>query len=290
MSRIAYVNGQYVPFSSARVHVEDRGYQLADGVYEVIAVWEGRPIDLVPHLRRLGRSLAELRLEWPVGERTLRTVLLTVVQRNYIRTGILYIQISRGVYKRQHTFPPNEVRSTLVVTAHSHSLLASAALFEQGVSVITLKELRWQRCDIKSITLLPNVLSRQVARERGAFEAWLLASDGTIIEGTSSTAWIVTHHGHVLTRPLSHALLGGITRERVLGLARILGLSVLERPFTLEDAKHAAEAFLTSTTTFILPVVSLNGSQIKDGRPGTVTRRLRTAYLSSLTRGGATVW
>ncbi len=290
MSRIAYVNGQYVPFASARVHIEDRGYQLADGVYEVIAVWDGRPIDLLPHLRRLGRSLAESRLEWPVGERTLRTVLLLLVERNYVRNGMIYIQISRGIYKRNFLFPPKEVRSTLVVTAHSHSRLASAALFEQGVSVITLNDLRWQRCDIKSISLLPNVLSRQVASERGAFEAWLLGSDGTITEGTSSTAWIVTNSGHVITRPLSPAILGGITRERVLCLAKLLGLIVLERPFTLEDAQHAAEAFLTSTTTFILPVVTLNGRQIKNGIPGAVTRLLRTAYLSSLTSGAAMGW
>lgn len=290
MSRIAYVNGRYVPFASAFVHVEDRGYQLADGVYEVIAVWEGRPIDLVPHLQRLGQSLAELRLEWPVGKQTLRTVLHSVVERNYIRKGIVYIQISRGVYKRKHIFPPKGIRTTLVVTAHSYSLLASATLFEQGVSVITLKDLRWQRCDIKSLTLLPNVLSRQIASETGAFEAWLLASDGTITEGTSSTAWIVTHRGHVITRPLSQALLRGITRERVLALANLLGIAVVERPFTLEETKHAAEAFLTSTTAFILPVVTINGKQIQDGRPGAVTRRLRTAYLSSLTSGAAIGW
>ncbi len=160
-----------------------------------------------------------------MGERTLRTVLRIVVERNYVRNGIIYIQISRGICKR-FFFPPQKVRSTLVVTAHSHSRLASAALFEKGVSVITLNDLRWQRCDIKSITLLPNVLSRQVASERGAFEAWLLGSDGTITEGTASTAWIVTNSGPVITRPLSPAILGGITRENVLGLAKSIGLIV----------------------------------------------------------------
>ncbi|VBB68642.1 D-alanine aminotransferase [invertebrate metagenome] len=286
MSRIAYVNGQYVPFASALVHVEDRGYQLADGVYEVIAVWEGLPVDLGPHLRRLGRSLAELRLESPVVERALCVILRSLVERNYIRQGILYVQVSRGVARREHTFPPPVVRSTLVVTAHSRALM-SESLFEKGVSVITMHDLRWQRCDIKSITLLPNVLSRQAAHERGAFEAWLLASDGTITEGTASTAWIVTNRGQVITRPLSHALLDGVTRGRVLALASRLGLEVVERPFTLEEAKQAAEAFLTSTTTFVLPIVALDGRQIKDGRPGAVTHRLRTAYLSAVTSGAA---
>lgn len=286
MSRIAYVNGQYVPFAGATVHIEDRGYQLADGVYEVIAIRKSLPIDLASHLQRLDQSLRALYLEWPMGVRALHTVLRTVVGRNRLKEGILYVQISRGVARREHAFPASSVRSTLVVTARSQTL-APEVLFERGITVITTPDLRWPRCDVKSIALIPNVLGKQMAREKGAFEAWLLAGDGTITEGTSSNAWIITGRNQMVTRPLSKTILGGITRGRVLNLASQLGLKVIERPFTLEEAKRATEAFLTSTTAFILPVVALDGKRINDGRPGRVTRRLRMAYLSVITNGAS---
>ncbi len=286
MSRIAYVNGQYVPFHDATVHVEDRGYQLADGVYEVIAVRGSLPIDLAPHLQRLDQSLAALRLEWPIGERALRTVLRTVVERSRLKEGILYVQVSRGVTRREHAFPEVSVRPALVITARPQAL-APETLFETGVRVITTTDLRWKRCDVKSVMLLPNVLGKQMAREKGAFEAWLVAEDGTVTEGTSSNAWIVTGRSQVVTQPLSPAILGGITRKRVVDLAGQLGLKVIERPFAVEEARRAAEAFLTSTTTFVLPVVTLDGRRISNGKPGTVTRRLRAVYLAALASGAA---
>ncbi|KAF0113112.1 MAG: D-alanine transaminase [Rhodospirillaceae bacterium] len=289
MSRIAYVNGQYVPLADATVPIEDRGYQLADGVYEVIAVRGGVPIDLAPHLRRLDQSLSALHMAPPMGERALRVILRTVTARNRLVEGILYVQISRGVARREHAFPPSSVRPSLVVTARTQAL-APESMFEKGVAVITDADLRWKRCDIKSIALLPNVLGKQGARERNAFETWLLAPDKTVTEGTSSNAWIVTGRGQVITRPLSHAILGGITRSRTLEVAHRLGLKVVEHPFTLEEARRAAEAFLTSTTAFILPVVRLDGKQIGDGWPGAITRRLRAAYLSALAGGGVAGW
>jgi D-alanine transaminase len=278
MSRTAYVDGQYVPHSQAAVHVEDRGFQFADGVYEVIAVRGGRLVDAAPHLARLARSLGELRIAPPLGQAALEVVLNETVRRNRVARGSVYLQVTRGVAPRDHGFP-KAARPTLVVTAR-RARLPDPRLAEEGVAVITIPDIRWQRCDIKSIALLPNVLGKQQAREAGAFEAWQIDANGRVTEGTSSNAWIVTADGAVVTHPADHAILNGVTRMALLTIIAREGCRLDERPFTVAEAKAAREAFLTSTTADVLPVVRIDGAPIGNGNPGLLTQRLRAAYLA----------
>ena len=274
MSRVAYVNGQYVPHGAAFVHVEDRGYQFADGVYEVVAVVGGRLIDEDAHLDRLERSLTEINVAAPMSRRALGTVLRETVRRNRVRRGIVYLQVSRGVAPRDHPFPRHPARPSVVATARSIARLAPEA-HPDGVRVISVPDIRWARCDIKSIALLPNVLAKQAAIESGAYEAWQVDREGAVTEGASTNAWIVDAGRRLVTRPLADAILGGVTRKVVLELACGEGLEFDERPFTVAEAKAAPEAFLTSTTSFVLPVVTIDDSRIGDGTPGPVTRRLQ---------------
>lgn len=276
MSRIAYVNGQYLPQADASVNVEDRGYQFADGVYEVVAAVGGKFIDLDRHFSRLERSLSELRMNSPCSRRVLDLIAREVLRRNNVRDGILYIQITRGVAPRSHAFP-GWTTPSLVMTA-SRRRRPGKELIERGVSVVTLEDNRWRRTDIKSVSLLANVLSKQLARDVGAYEAWLVDDDGFVTEGTSTNAWIVTGAGEVLTRPPDHAILAGVTRLAVLDAAEHLGVSVVQRPFSVAEALAAAEAFMTSTTSFVLPVTTIDGREIGGGGPGPVTRRLMDGY------------
>ena len=276
MSRIAYVNGRYVPHAKASVHVEDRGYQFADGVYEVVALVGGRMIDEEPHLDRLERSLRELRIAMPMSRAALKLILREVARRNRIRNGLVYVQITRGVARRDHPFPKN-VAPALVVTAKRINP-ANEATVEAGVKVITIPDIRWERCDIKSVGLLPNVLGKQQARESGAFEAWQVARDGTVTEGTSTNAWIVTRDGELVTRPASNAILNGITRLTILKLAKQEGLRFRERPFSVEEAKGAREAFISSATSFVTPVTQIDEAVIGNGRAGSLSLQLRRAY------------
>ncbi len=276
MSRIAYVNGRYAPHCEAAVHVEDRGYQFSDGVYEVIMVRAGRMVDGNGHLERLGRSLEAVKIDWPMNRRSLEVVIGEVVRRNRLRDGFIYLQVTRGVVRRDHQFPDN-IQPSLVMTARRCAVLADS-LDDLGVGVITIPDTRWKRCDIKSISLLSNVLSKQEAREAGAYEAWLVDEEGYVTEGASSNAWIVTGAGGLVTRPVGRALLGGVTRQTVLELARGEGVALCERPFTVEEARVAAEAFLTSTTSFIKPVVSIDGVKVGAGRPGPVCASLTALY------------
>jgi D-alanine transaminase len=278
MPRDAYVNGRYVPHAEARVHVEDRAYQFADGVYEVIAVHAGKLVDEEPHLDRLGHSLSSLRIEWPMSRAALKLAMRELIRRNLVANGMVYLQISRGVAPRDHAFPKSNPRPALVMTTR-HARPPNLKLLETGGAAITIPDIRWQRCDIKSVSLLPNILGKQQAAEAGAYEAWQVAADGTVTEGTSTNAWIVTQDGKVVTRPLSHAILAGITRRTVMKLAAEEGLAVEERPFTVEEARTAREAFLTSTTSFVLPITRLDGEPIADGKPGRLSRRLRDWYL-----------
>lgn len=277
MSRIAYVSGAYVPHRQAAVHIEDRGYQFADGVYEVIAVRGGRLLDEEPHLRRLHRSLDELRIPAPIGNAALGIVLREIVRRNGVGTGSVYLQITRGVAPRDHAFPKS-AKPTLVVTSRT-SRRPDPRLWEDGIAVITIPDIRWQRCDIKSIALIPNVLGKQQARESGVFEAWQVDGGGRITEGTSTNAWIVTDDATVITRAADHAILNGVTRLAVLDIIAREGCRLAERPFTIEEAKAAREAFLTSTTSDVLPVVRIDGTPVGDGKPGSLSRKLRAAYL-----------
>jgi len=280
MSRVAYVNGRYVPFADAAVHIEDRGYQFADGVYEVMAVRNGRLADLEPHLDRLDRSLAEIFMNTSMSRRALAVVLEEVVRRNRVIDGIIYLQMTRGVARRDHAFPDLS-KTSLVVTARGMPPRPTAIL-EKGVNVITVPDIRWQRCDIKSISLLPNILAKQQAREAGAYEAWMVDEEDQITEGSSTNAWIVDDAGDLITRHLDNAILSGITRMVVSDLAMRQQRRLVERSFTLKEAEHAAEAFLTSTTSFVTPVVQINDTPVGGGAPGPVTRALYDLYEAHL--------
>jgi D-alanine transaminase len=275
VSRIAYVNGRYLPHRAASVHIEDRGYQFADGVYEVIAVYRGRLVDEEGHLIRLDRSLRELQIQWPVAPSVLPVLMNEVIARNHVQNGIVYLQITRGVSRREHAFPI-AARPALVITARHQSLVHPHA--KTGVGVVTLPDIRWQRRDIKAVALLPNVLAKQQAKEMGAYEAWQVDEDGFVTEGSSTNAWIVTKNGEIVTRDASNAILNGITRLAVIRMAKDAQMKIVERPFTVEEAMDAAEAFLTSTTSFVLPIVSIDGEKIADGKPGRFATKLREYY------------
>jgi len=281
MSRIAYVNGVYAPLNAPLISVLDRGFQLADAIYEVWAVRGGRLFDAEAHMARLNRSLDELRIAPPMLESSLWAVMRETMRRNRVRDGIVYVQISRGAASRDHVFPSAKVRATLVVTAKNLDRSALAARAEAGVSVISAPETRWARRDIKSVNLLPNVLARQAAKEAGAFEAWFVDDEGFVTEGTSSTAWIVDAQGRLRTRALSSALLHGVTRASLLEIARTQGLAVVEEPFTIKEAQSASEAFISSASNPAVGVVSIDGAPIGGGMVGPVTHTLRAAYLSA---------
>jgi len=278
MSRFAYVNGRYLPFRDAKVHVEDRGYQFADGVYEVCEVRGGRLIDERRHLERLQRSLTEIRLAMPMSVRALGIVLREVVSRNRIVYGIVYLQITRGLARRDHAFPSPQTLPSVVVTARSLNMSRNEALAERGIAVISVPDDRWGRVDIKTIGLLPNVLARQRAIEQGARDAWFVGKDGMVTEASSANAWIVTSDGVLVTRHADRAILRGITRTVVFDAAKARGLSVEERAFTLEEAYGAREAFITSASQIVLPVISIDGRPVGNGKPGPVAIALRREH------------
>ena len=285
MSRIAYVNGRYVPHRDAQIHIEDRGYQFSDGVYEVIAINGGRIIDGAAHLDRLERSLRELRIAMPMARSAIDCVSRETLRRNRISNGILYQQVSRGVAARDHAFP-KAVGGALVMTARPIPWPANAE-DDRGINAITRPDIRWLRRDIKSISLLPNILAKQDAKEAGANETWFVDDAGMITEGSSTNTWIVDHQGRLITRGCNHEILGGITRARVIELARENGIEVVERPFSRDEALQAAEAFITSTTSFVRAVVHLDDADIGTGAPGPVTQRLRALYLEYCRGRGA---
>ena len=278
MSRIAYVNGRYVPHREAGVHVEDRGYQFADGVYEVCEVRGGRLIDERRHIARLDRSLGELRIRRPMTPAALGAVMREVVQRNRVIDGIVYLQVTRGVAPREHAFPPTEVAPSLVMTAHAIGRAPREKRAEEGVAVITVPDNRWQRVDIKTVALLPNVLAKQTAREAGAFEAWFVDQNGFVTEGSSTNAWIVTADGALVTRSADQGILRGVARSVLIDLTTRKRLRVEERSFTVGEAHQAREAFITSATAIVTPVVRIDGRAIGDGRPGPIAGRLRRDF------------
>ncbi len=279
MARIAYANGRYVSIGQPAVTLEDRGYQFADGVYEVVKTVNGEPRDLDRHLDRLERSLQGLRIAMPMSRAALRRVIAETLRRNAIRHAIVYIQVSRGQAPRNHVFPRNAVPS-LVVTVR-RAPFPKPAEIEDGVGVITLPDQRWKRCDIKSISLLPNVLAKQQAAEQGAREAWLVDADGLVTEGSSANAYIVDQSGTIVTRPLGPEILGGITRQNLFAAAAALGIPIEERAFSVEEARAAREAFLTSTSSLVLPVTRIDGRSIGNGKPGSITCRLLDAYVEA---------
>jgi D-alanine transaminase len=279
MGRVAYVNGRFVPHGEAMVHVEDRGYQLADAVYEVWALFDGKLADAEGHFARLERSLSELSIAMPMSRAALTLVLKEAVRRNRVRDGLVYLQVSRGVAPRDHAFPTSPVRPAMIVTVKAVDRAASEARAAKGASVITVPENRWGRCDIKTVGLLPNALAKQKAREAGAVEAWFVDELGFVTEGASSNAWILDAEGRLRTRDTNANILRGVTRLSLIDLAREAGLKVEERPFTPEEAKAAKEAFITGAGTLVLPVVKVDGKAVGDGKPGPVAARLRRLYI-----------
>ena len=276
MSRIAYVNGRYLPHRLARVHIEDRGFQFADAVYEVIAIRRGAFIDEDRHLARLARSRDALRLAAPMSDAALKRVLRETARRNGVTDGIVYLQVTRGAASRDFAFPAR-ARPSLVVTSRRQRI-ADPRLIANGVAVITVPDIRWRRPDIKSVGLLPNALAKQQAKEAGAYEAWQVDAEGNVTEGTSSNAWIVNAAGEVITRKADTNILGGVTRLGVFDIVARDGLRLVERPFGVAEAKAAREAMLTSATNGVLPVVRIDGVAIGAGRPGPVALKLAAAY------------
>jgi D-alanine transaminase len=266
-----------VSHHAAAVHIEDRGYQFADGVYEVAPVVRGILVDEGPHLDRLERSLGELRIAMPISRAALKLISRELMRRNDLTNGFLYMQVTRGVAPRDHKFP--KVSKPALVMTTRQSKPHSEALLARGVAVITIPDQRWDRCDIKSISLLPNVLGKQEAEDAAAQEAWMVDRDGMITEGTSTNAWIVTEDNRLVTRDTSNAILGGITRMSLLALVRAEGVVVEERPFSLEEVRGAREAFLTSSTNFVMPVTRIDGKPVGNGHPGLLTGKLREHYM-----------
>jgi D-alanine transaminase len=277
MSRIAYVNGRYVPHKEAAVSVEDRGFQFADGIYEVISIQRGRYVDEIPHLDRWDRSLAALTLQPAMPRIAMRQAMAQMIRRNRVWNGILYMQLTRGAARRDAPFP-TQSSPTFVMTARNQNLPGSTQV-ENGGKLMSVPEIRWKRCDVKSVALLPNVLAKQKAREHGATEALFVRDeDGMVTEGGSSNAFMVDGNGTLVTHPTTNAILGGITRDRVLKIARDAGLPVEERAFTLEEAKGAREFFMTSTTFAVMPIVQIDDAVIANGQPGSTTLDLNQRY------------
>ncbi len=278
MSRVAYVNGRYLPHAGASVHIEDRGYQFADGIYEVVEVRDGHFVDEELHLKRLLRSLGELRIGAPIRQDALRVVLREVVARNKVRHGAVYCQVTRGVARRDHVFPDPAVRPSLVVTAKSIDPAAASLKAAKGIKVVTMPDMRWKRPDIKTISLTANVLAKQAAKERNAGEAWLIDADGLVTEGGSSNAWIIDGAGTAVTHPAGDAILRGVTRTTLLTLLHAMGRRVEERRFSPEEAHAAQEAFITSATSIVTAVVAIDDRPVGSGRPGPIVLELRRRF------------
>ena len=280
MTRTIYVNGQYLPYAAASVHVEDRGFQFGDAVYEVCEVRAGALVDPSRHMARLARSLGELEIDEPMSAAAWQNVMRETVRRNRVSNGILYLQVSRGAGPRDFLFSGVRTGPTVVCLARAVDPARQAGAAETGIGIITLPEMRWQRCDIKTVMLLPASLAKQKAKQAGAQEAWFVDGDGYILEGGSSNAWIITASDEVVTRPADRAILRGVTRMTLIDLLAKQGLRLVERPFTRTEALAAREAFITSATNLVMPVTKIDGEPVGDGRPGAMARRLRDQFHS----------
>jgi D-alanine transaminase len=279
MPRFAYVDGRFVRHRDGAVHIEDRGLQFGDAVYEVWAVRDGVLFDMAGHLARLARSLAALSIKAPVNDTSLCMIIRELLVRNRLRNGLVYLQISRGVAKRDHPFPKSATPS-IILTARPLDMAAGDQRAATGIAVHTQADIRWGRVDIKTINLLPNVLAKQAALEAGFGDAWLVDDAGFVTEGTAQNAWIVDSAGVLRTRPSSHDILRGITRDTIIATAKKLGYPLEERAFTLAEAKSAREAFITSATSFVTPVTRIDEAIIGNGGAGIIASSLRQAYLS----------
>jgi D-alanine transaminase len=276
MSRIVYVNGDYVPEANAKISVFDRGFLFADGVYEVTSVLGGKLIDFDGHIARLDRSLRELDMEMPMPAEALLEIHRELVAQNAVVEGLVYLQVTRGAADRDFVYPVDVPQSLVMFT--QHKTLKTSPVAEKGLSVISIEDQRWGRRDIKTVQLLYPSMGKMMAKAAGADDAWMV-EDGAVTEGTSNNAYIITKDGKIVTRNLGHEILAGITRTAVLRFAKEAQMQVEERAFTVDEAKNAAEAFVTSATTFVTPVVSIDGAPIGSGAPGEITRRLREIYI-----------
>lgn len=284
MSRIAYVNGRYVPHRDAEVSIDDRGYQFGDGVYEVVTVVNGNLADQDWHLDRLEFSLSELNIPMPISREAFRIVIRNIIQMNKIRNGLIYFQVTRGVMRRDHAFT-SALQPQLIMTAKPMAIPAPTS--DKAVKVITVADQRWQRRDIKTTQLLPNCLAKTAAVAAGAYEAWMVDQEGFVTEGSSSNAWIVTHDGELITRPATYDILNGITRKAVLAIAQQRNLKIVERPFTPEEAKKAAEAFMSSASSLVTPIAQIDDTAVNDGKAGPVSMALRQAYFNHIEQTAA---
>ncbi len=287
MSRIVYVNGRYVPYAQAAVHVEDRGFQFADAIYEVCQVRAGHMVDEARHMARLARSLGELKIPAPMSAGALAHVMRETIRRNRVKDGLVYLQVSRGEGPREFVFPPDDVPRTVVCLARAVARAPHEALADTGIAVKTMPDIRWRRADIKTVMLLPACLAKEAARADGAREAWLVDNDGFITEGASSNAWIVSGEGIVITRQIAPTILAGVTRATLIDLLGEEKVPYLERPFRVAEALEAREAFVTSATNTVMPVVRIDGTPIGDGRPGPLTQRLRSKFDQFASNSGA---
>jgi D-alanine transaminase len=278
VGRIAYVNGRYLPHSRAAVHIEDRGLQFADAIYEVVGVADGRYLDEEEHLDRLQRSVGEIGMAMPMGRAALKILTREMARRNRIRDGLIYFQVTRGAVRRDHAAPDKPPRPTLIITARGLDPEGIEQRRNKGVKVITRPDERWARRDIKSTALLPNILAKTAAKAAGAFEAWLVDGEGNVTEGASTSAWIVDAEGRAVTRDLSNDILPGVTRRIILKAAAEAQILVVERKFTVAEALQAKEAFLTAATLGATAVVVIDGQKIGDGTPGPLTRRIQDLY------------
>lgn len=278
MSRIAYVNGAYLPHSKAAVHIEDRGYQFADGVYEVCEVRHGYIVDMTRHLDRLGRSLSELQMAWPMDRRALQQVIRQVLRRNHVKNGMFYMQVTRGVAKRDHVFPSADTPSSIVITAKNTDASVIAKKNMNGIKAITVPENRWDRVDIKTVGLLSNAMARQKAKEQGAQEALYVDENNIVKEGAATNVWIVDAEGRLRTRPAEHGILRGITRTTLMDVAKATGLDIHEEAFTVEEMMAAREVFITAATSICFPVVMVDGVTIANGHPGMTAQKIRDAF------------
>ncbi len=282
MSRVVYVNGQYLPYWQAQVHVEDRGFQFGDAVYEVIEVRGRQLVDATSHLNRLSRSLGELSMARPMSDRALLHVIGETVRHNLVRDGQVYLQVTRGAAPRDFFFPPAEtIEPTLVVIARPISKTAQDAKAQQGLTVTTTPDIRWGRCDIKTVMLLPACLAKTAARKAGAREAWFVDPDGFITEGGSSNAWIIMQDNTLVTRHIDNKILAGITRATTQRAIEKLGLQLDERSFTRAEALAAKEAFATAASMQVMPITAIDGEKIGTGQPGVMTLQLRGVFYSA---------
>lgn len=274
MSRIAFVNGEFVPHSEAYVHIDDRGYQFADGVYEVCEIRNGQIIDFDGHMTRLQFSLSELKIAMPMAITALAVKMKQTIKRNYVHDGMIYLQVTRGVSPRNHAFPPAWVKPSIILTAKSVSRQSRLQAYSNGISVISVPENRWARPDIKSIGLLPNCMAKQEAKELGAFEAWFVDDDGMVVEGSSSNAWIINQDNEIITKNANGSILKGITRAAILRQIEAQNLTIVERAFSLREAILAKEAFISSATTIVMPVVKIDNHLVAGGKVGEMAKNL----------------